>query len=80
MVVHDFVRRLPGDEAVVALRRFRPAAFDHRDTRLNRIFAVAYAPRGDTRPSARLGLFITTVRAGLRGRWRLLDATVEPYG
>jgi len=61
-------------------RRLRPAAFDHRDTRLNRIFAVAYAPRGDTRPSARLGLFITAVRTGLHGRWRLLDARVEPYG
>jgi hypothetical protein len=80
MVVRDFVRRIPGDQAVMALRRLRPAAFDHRDTRLNRIFAVAYAPRGDTRPGAQLGLFVTTVRAGLHDRWRLLDATVEPYG
>jgi hypothetical protein len=80
MVVRDFVDRLPGDEVTVALRRFRPAAFDHRDTRLNRIFAVAYAPRGDTRTSSRLGLFITAVRAGFHGRWRLLEASVEPYG
>jgi hypothetical protein len=80
MVVRHFVGRLPGDEMVVALRRFQPAAFDHRDTRLNRIFVVAYAPRGDTRPSSQLGLFITVVRGGFQGRWRLLDATVEPYG
>lgn len=80
MVVRNVVDRLPGDEVMVALRRLQPAAFDHRDTRLNRIFAVAYAPRGDTRPSSRLGLFVTTVRAGFHGRWRLLEASVEPYG
>jgi hypothetical protein len=80
MVVRNFVDRLPGDEVTVALRRLQPAAFDHRDTRLNRIFAVAYAPRGDRRPSSRLGLFITTVRTGFQSRWRLLGASVEPYG
>lgn len=79
-VVRDYVRRLPGDDVVVALRRLRPAAYDHRDTRLHRIFAVSYAPRGDTRPSARLGLFITTVRTGFHGPWLLLDASVEPGG
>jgi hypothetical protein len=62
------------------VRRLRPAAFDHRDPRLQQIFAVAYAPRGDTRPGSRLGLFMTTVRDGFRGRWRLLDSSVEPYG
>jgi hypothetical protein len=80
MVVRDFIDRLPGDQVTVALRRVQPAAFDHRDTRLNRIFAVAYAPCGNTRPSSRLGLFITTVRAGVHSLRRLLDATVEPYG
>jgi hypothetical protein len=80
MVVRDFVDRLPGDEVVVALKRLRPAAFDHRDTRLNRIFVVAYAPRGDTRPSSRVGVFITTSRDGFHGRWCLLEASVEPYG
>jgi hypothetical protein len=80
MVARNFVERLPGDEVMVALRRLQPAAFDHRDTRLNRVFAVAYAPRGDTRPSSRLGMFVTTVRTGFQSRWRLLSATVEPYG
>ena len=77
--VRDYVARLPGHQVVVALRRFPQAAFDHRDARLNRIFAVAYAPRGDSRISSRLGLFATTVRDGFRGRWRVLEATVSPY-
>jgi hypothetical protein len=80
MVVRDFVGRLPGDEVVVALRRLRPARFDHRDARLHRIFAVAYAPRGDTQPTSRLGLFINTARDGFHGRWRLLEVDVQPYG
>jgi hypothetical protein len=79
-VVRQVVNRLAGNDVVVALRRLRPAAFDHRDVRLTRIFAVAYAPRGDMRAGSRLGLFVTTVRTGLRSRWRLLDTSVEPYG
>ncbi|HUJ55382.1 MAG TPA: hypothetical protein VLW49_05275 [Gaiellaceae bacterium] len=79
-VVRDFVGRLPGHEVLVAVRRFPPAAFDHRDARLHRIFVVAYAPRGHTRLRSRLGMFVTAVRDGFNGRWRLLDATVSPYG
>jgi len=77
--VRHFVDRLPGHQVLVALRRWPLAAFDHRDPRLNRQFAIAYAPRGDTRPSSRLGLFVTIVRDGLHGRWRLLEATTQPY-
>lgn len=79
-VVRDFVARLPGDEVVVALRRVRPAHYDRRDARLHRIFAVAYASRGDTEPASRLGLFVTAVRDAFHGRWRLLDTGVEPNG
>jgi hypothetical protein len=46
---------------------------------LQRLFAIAYAPEGDTRPNAPLGLFVTTVRDGYHGRWRLLEASTEPY-
>jgi hypothetical protein len=46
---------------------------------MNRMFAIAYAPRGDNRVGSRLGLFVTTVRNGLHGRWRLLEATTQPY-
>jgi hypothetical protein len=77
--VRAFVARLPGDQVLVALRRWPRASFDHRDPRLNRLFVIAYAPRGDQRRSSRLGLFITTVRDGFHGRWRVLAATTQPY-
>jgi hypothetical protein len=77
--VRQFVATLRGDQVLVALRRWPQAAFDHRDPRLNRLFVIAYAPRGDNRLSSRLGLFVTTVRDGYRGRWRLLEATTQPY-
>lgn len=78
--VRDFVAHLPGDEILVALRRWPQAAFDHRNPRLHRLFVIAYAPRDDNRLSSRLGSFITTVRDGLAGRWRILEATTAPYG
>lgn len=79
-VIRDFVSRLRGRQVLVALRRWPQAAFDHRDPRLNRVFVIAYAPRGRTHPVFRRGLFITTFRNGFNGHWRLLQATVAPYG
>jgi len=76
--IRDFVARLAGMQ-LVAVRPWRQAPFDHRDPRLNRMFVIAYAPRGDRRPDSRLGLFVTTVRDGFHGRWRLLTATTRPY-
>jgi hypothetical protein len=78
-VARDYVAHLPGDQVLVALRRWPMAAFDHRDRRLHRLFVIAYCPRGDNRPSARLGKFITAVREGFDGRWVLLEATTGPY-
>jgi hypothetical protein len=78
--VRNFVAHLPGDKVLVASRRWPLASFDHRDPRLNRLFVIAYAPRGDKRPSSRLGLFVTTARNGFHGRWRVLEATTQPYG
>jgi hypothetical protein len=78
--VRGFVAHLPGAKVLVASRRWPLAKFDHRDPRLNRLFVIAYAPRGDSRPSSRLGLFVSTVRDGLRGGWRVLEATAQPYG
>lgn len=77
-VIRDFVSDLPGNQVLVVARPWAQAAFDHRDPRLNRAFVIAYAPRRNNTPSARLGLFITTVRDGYHGRWRLLEATTEP--
>jgi hypothetical protein len=78
--IRDFVAHLKGHEVLVTLRRWPLARFDHRDPRMNRLFVIAYAPRGDGRPSSRLGLFVTTVRDGYHGRWRVLQATTQPYG
>lgn len=78
-VVRDLVAHLPGDQVLVSQKQWPLAAFDHRDRRLHRLFVVAYAPRSDTQPSAQLGMFITAVREGSHGRWRLLEATTEPY-
>ena len=44
------------------------------------LFVIAYAPRGDNRPGSRLGRFISTVRNGYHGRWRVLEVTTQPYG
>jgi hypothetical protein len=77
--IRNFVSHLPGDQVLVALKRWPLAEFDHRDPRLNQLFAIAYAPRAHDGPSSRLGLFITTVRNGFDGRWRLLETSTGPY-
>lgn len=76
-VIHNYVARLPGDEILVAVKRWPLPAYDHRDPRLNRLFVIAYARRG-IGASSRFGEFITTVRDRFHGRWRLLQATTEP--
>jgi hypothetical protein len=77
--VRDYVAHLPGDQVLVALKPWPQAAFDHRDRRLHEFFMLAYAPRADNRVDSRIGLFITTVRDGFHGHWRLLQAAVGPY-
>jgi hypothetical protein len=77
--LRQFVARLPGDQVLVASTRWPLAGFDHRDPRLNQLFVIAYAPPGNTRPSSRLGLFVTAVRDGFHGRWRVPEATSQPY-
>ena len=77
--IGNFVAHLRGNLMLVALKRWPLAAFDHRDPRLNRLFAIAYAPRAHDRPSSRLGLFVTAVRDGFHGRWRLLETSTTPY-
>jgi len=78
--VRGYVAHLPGNKTLVALRPWPLASFDHRDALLNRQFVIAYAPRGDSRPNSRLGRFVSTVRNGYHGRWRVLEATTQPYG
>lgn len=59
---------------VVAVRRWPQLLFDRRDLRLHQLFVVAY----DTPTHAYLGMWITAVRDGYTGRWRLLEASIFP--
>jgi hypothetical protein len=61
---------------LTAWKPWRLSSLDRRDPRLHRLFVIAYRRAG--RPT--LGIFITAVRDGFGGRWRLLEATVEPPG
>jgi hypothetical protein len=76
-VVDWWVQAVAG-ETLVAVKAWPRPDFDRRDPRLHRLFVVAYAPSGDTNPDDQLGTFITAVRDGYQGRWRFLEATVEP--
>lgn len=75
--VRWWVRMVP-QRTLAAMRRWRQSAFDKRDPRLHRVFVVAYNVRGRPGIADRLGRFVTAVREGYAGRWRLLEATVQP--
>jgi hypothetical protein len=77
-VIRDYVAHLPGNRILVAVKRWPLPAYDHRDPRLQRLFVIAFAPRGRKRRDSEAGKFITTVRCGFHGRWRLLEATTAP--
>jgi hypothetical protein len=76
-VARWWVRTVPR-ATLVALKAWPRPAFDRRDLRLHRLFVVAYSPPGHPLVSDRLGMFVTAVRDGYHGGWRLLEATVEP--
>ena len=61
-----------------ALRRWPRPAFDRRDRRLHQLMVIAYSPDAKTKARDRLGIFVTAVRDGYHGRWRLLEATAVP--
>lgn len=76
-VVRWWVQSVPREE-LVAMKPWPFPDFDRRDRRLHRLFVVAYAPAGDANVDDRLGTFVTAVRDGYQGRWRFLEATLEP--
>jgi hypothetical protein len=76
--IRNYVSKLPGNQLLVAGRPWPQAAYDHRDPRLFRVFAIAYAPQDSNTPSTQRGLFIATFRDGYQARWRFLEATVSP--
>jgi hypothetical protein len=73
-----WVRTATDHARLVALKRWRRPGFDLRDRRLHQLLVVAYSPAGHPGVDDRLGMFITAVRDGFNGRWRLLEATVQP--
>jgi hypothetical protein len=77
-VARWWVRNVPEHARLVALRHWPRPAFDRRDRRLHQLLVVAYSPAGHPLLRDRLGMFVTAVRDGFNGRWRLLEATVEP--
>jgi hypothetical protein len=74
-VARWWVRTLPARATLVALRRWPRPAFDRRDRRLHQLLVLAYHVAGK---HDRLGIFVTAVRDGFHGRWRLLEATAAP--
>jgi hypothetical protein len=72
-----WVRSVPHG-TLVASKAWPLPAPDRRDTRLHRLFVVAYSPLGYPEVGDRLGMFVTVVRDEFHGGWRLLEATVEP--
>lgn len=63
---------------LAALKQWPQSDLDKRDPKLHRVFVVAYNPPRRPGVANRLGRFVTAVREGYSGRWRLLEATVQP--
>jgi hypothetical protein len=63
---------------LAALKWWPRSSLDKRDPKLHRLFVVAFNLRGRPGVANRLGRFVTAVRDGYRGRWRLLEADVQP--
>jgi hypothetical protein len=76
-VARWWVRTVPHG-TLRALKRWPRPAFDRRDPRLHRLFVVAYSPPDRPAVKDRLGMFVTAFRDRYDGRWRLLEATVQP--
>src|SRR5262249_3386247 len=76
-VVRWWVETVPR-ATLVALKAWPRPGFDRREPRLHRLFVVAYSPPGATDATDRLGMFLTAYRDGYQGRWRLLEATIQP--
>ena len=77
-VARWWVRTATGHARLIALKRWPRPGFDLRDQRLHQLLVVAYSPVGHPDVEDRLGMFVTAVRNGFDGRWRLLEATLQP--
>jgi hypothetical protein len=77
-VARGWVQTLPGKAKLVALKRWPRPDFDRRDLRLHRLLVIAYTLAGHETVRERLGIFVTAVRDGYGGRWRMLEAKATP--
>jgi hypothetical protein len=77
-VARWWVHTLPLHATLVAMKRWPQPVFDLRDHRRHQLLVVAYTLAGHRAVQDRLGIFVTAVRDGLHGPWRLLEATVAP--
>ena len=77
-VARWWVRTLPGHATLVAVKFWPRPADDRRDVRLHRLLVLAYTLRGHEKVRERLGIFVTAVRDGYGGRWRMLEAKAVP--
>lgn len=77
-VARWWVRTLPGNAKLIAMKPWPRPAFDRRDLALHRLLVLAYTLKGHETVRERLGIFVTAVRDGYAGRWRLLEATALP--
>ena len=73
-----WVRTVHPGGVLVATRRWRLSVDDLRDPRRHQKLVIAYTLPGHRAVSDRLGVFVTAVRAGRNGRWRLLEASMVP--
>ena len=73
-----WVRTLPSHATLAAVRRWPQPAYDLRDPRLHQILVLAYNRAGHPAVRDRLGIFVTAVRDGFHGNWRMLEATAVP--
>jgi hypothetical protein len=74
----SWIGTLPYPAQIVAMKSWRRPDFDHRDAKLHRLFVLAYSRVGDNNVDHRLGIFVTAVRDGYSGPWRMLEATLAP--
>jgi hypothetical protein len=63
---------------LAAVKQWQRSALDKRDPKLHRLFVVAFNLPGRPGVANRLGRFVTAVRDGYSGPWRLLEANVQP--
>jgi hypothetical protein len=76
-VVRWWVRTVPRG-TVVAVRSWPLPDLDRRDSKLHRLFVVAYSPPGHSDPGDRRGIFVTAFRLAYGSRWRFLEAKLKP--